>query len=94
MTYSIEQRLTEALWTYHAAVQKRDGIEARIHRGDLDRLLLDRTLEAAERVVAARVALYRVLMDEGWQPPDVVAQDIAYDDEVLVLPADEPSLRR
>jgi len=24
----------------------------------------------------------------------VVAQDIAYDDEVLVLPADEPSLRR
>ena len=44
--------------------------------------------------MAARVALYRVLMDEGWQPPDVVAQDIAYDDEVLVLPADEPSLRR
>jgi hypothetical protein len=36
VTYSIEQRLTEALWTYHAAVQKRDGIETRIHRGDLD----------------------------------------------------------
>src|SRR3954462_13017541 len=78
-----EDRLHAAVWAFHAAVQRRDGIELRLRRGELDADLQDRSLSASEAVVQARVALYKMLIDEGWSPPDWVAQDIEYDDTVL-----------
>lgn len=78
-----EDRLHAAVWVFHAAVQRRDGIELRLRRGELDADLQDRSLTAAEAVVQARVALYKLLIAEGWSPPNWVAQDIAYDDRVL-----------
>jgi hypothetical protein len=78
-----EDRLHSAVWAFHAAVQRRDGIELRLRRGELDADLQDRSLSAAEAVVQARVALYKMLIDEGWSPPHWVAQDIEYDDTVL-----------
>ena len=80
---STEEQLHQALWSYHAAVQRREGVEARLRRGELDQDLYDRSLGAAEAVTAARVALYRVLMAQGWTPPDTVVADIAFDDALL-----------
>ena len=83
MTGSIEARLHAAVWAFHTAVQRRDGVEARLRRGEHGPELLDRSLTAAEAVVQARVELYRLLMADGWIPPPTVASDIAYDDAVL-----------
>lgn len=80
---SMEARLHDAVWAFHTAVQRRDGIEARLRTGDHDPDLLDRSLPAAEAVVAARIELYRLLMADGWIPPPAVASDIEYDDNVL-----------
>jgi len=80
---STEDRLHQAVWAFHAAVQRRDGVEARLRRGELDAELYDRTLTAAEAVVASRLALYRHLIAEGWTPPPSVAHDIALDDTLL-----------
>ena len=78
-----EDRLHAVLWSFHSAVQRRDGIELRLRRGELDGELQDRSLQAAEAVVAARVSLYRLLISAGWTPPPVVVQDIQYDDALL-----------
>jgi hypothetical protein len=94
MGHVLEDRLHAAVWAFHAAVQRRDGIEARLRRGELDADLKDRSLSASEAVVAARVALYKMLMSEGWTPPPWVAQDIAYDDTVLLQESYEPALER
>ena len=83
MTQSIEDRLHQALWAFHAAVQLRDGIEGRIRRGEMDADLYDRSLHAAEAVMTARLGLYRLLIEEGWTPPASVAQDLAHDDLLL-----------
>jgi hypothetical protein len=83
MTGTRGNDLHTAIWTLHAAVQRQDGIELRLRRGELDAELRDRSLTAAEAVVQARVALYRLLMSDGWVPPPAVAQDIEYDDTVL-----------
>lgn len=83
MTSMREDRLHTAVWAYHAAVQRRDGIEARMRRGELDLDLQDRSLAASESVVEARNGLYRMLISEGWTPPETVAQQIEYDDSVL-----------
>jgi hypothetical protein len=40
------------------------------------------------------VALYKMLIGEGWTPPAWVAQDIAYDDTVLLQSSYEPVLER
>jgi hypothetical protein len=80
---SIESRLHAATWAFHSALQRRDGVEARVRRGEHDPDLLDRSLTAAEAVVQARIELYRLLIDDGWIPPPSVASDLAYDDEVL-----------
>ena len=91
MSDSTEDLLLQAAWSYHSAVQRRDGIEARLRRGEIDGDLLSRSLMAAETVMAARVALYRMLMSRGWTPPPAVAQDIVFDDNLLHEPADHLS---
>jgi hypothetical protein len=80
---AIEARLHSAMWAFHAAVLRRDGVEARLRRGEQDPELYDRTLTAAEAVVQARIELYRLLIADGWIPPPAVAGDIEYDDTVL-----------
>jgi hypothetical protein len=74
-------------WALHAAVIRRDGLEERM-RSDLprDQDLVDRSLAAAEAVLAARTGLYRYLMDTGWTPPEHLAKDLAYDEIVLSEP--------
>ena len=83
MSADTEDRLHAAVWTFHAAVQRRDGIESRLRRGELDADLQDRSLSASEAVVEARIALYKLLISEGWVPPPMVVQDMEYDDQVL-----------
>jgi hypothetical protein len=83
MTLGPEERLHAAIWAFHAAVQRRDGIEARVRRGEHDADLLDRSLAASEAVVEARIALYRLLMTEGWIPPPSLASDIEEDLSLL-----------
>ena len=72
--------------TYHAAVVRSDGLQAKLRHSAGDQDLLDRSLVAAEQVIEARAALRRGLIDLGWVPPAEVAQDLALDDEVLHLP--------
>ena len=82
----LEDRDTALLgrfWTLHAAVLKRDGVQERLRAGVLDQDLLDRSLAAAEDVLCARAALYRHLMDQGWRAPDVVVEDLAFDEVLL-----------
>jgi hypothetical protein len=83
MPQAREDRLHAVIWAFHAAVQRRDGIEARFRRGELDADLQDRSLAAAEAVVQARVELYRLLIAEGWVPPQTVAQDVELDMSLL-----------
>jgi hypothetical protein len=83
MSQGTEDRLHAAVWAFHAAVQRRDGVEARLRRGELDPELYDRSLSAAEAVVQARVALYRLLIEEGWTPPRTVLRDLVFDDSLL-----------
>src|SRR3954471_10748401 len=89
LSMATEDRLHSAVWAFHAAGQRRDGMELRLRRGELDADLQDRSLSAAEAVVEARVALYKMLIDEGWSPPNWVAHDIEYDDTVLNQPSCE-----
>lgn len=90
MTNEPEARLHDALWAFHAAVQRRDGIEARLRRGEIDADLHTRSLAAAEAVVEARVGLYRLLMSEGWVPPPSIAQDVSFDDALLLEASELP----
>ena len=85
-----EDRLHAAVWAYHAALQRRDGIEARLRRGEDDSDLRDRSLSAAESVVEARVALFRLLMSDGWIPPPSLAQDVESDGVLLRAASHEP----
>lgn len=81
-----DAELLTCFWALHAAVIRRDGIEERIRAGELERELLDRSLYAAEAVIAARTELYRHLMSRGWTPPSGVLEDLAFDAEVLRQP--------
>jgi hypothetical protein len=78
-----DPELLGCFWELHAAVVRRDGIEARLRAGQHDPELLTRSLPAAEAVIAARTALYRHLMQQGWTPPNAVVRDLAYDETVL-----------
>jgi len=82
MPQSFQDELHVRSQVLHAAIQRSEGIEARIRRGELHEDLLRRSEEAAEAVVAARVALYRLLMEAGWVPPDTVVRDVAFDDSL------------
>jgi hypothetical protein len=83
VTQNNEDQLHAAMWSFHTAVQRRDGVEGRLRRGEIDADLYDRSLSAAEAVVESRLGLYRLLISQGWTPPRHVVQDIAYDDSVL-----------
>lgn len=83
MSHPREERLHASVWAFHAAVQRRDGIEARIRSGQPDIDLRDRSLTAAEAVVEARNALYRTLIAEGWTPPPSIAAEMAFDEGLL-----------
>ena len=84
MSTDRDDELLARFWALHAAIIKRDGLEERMRSGlPLDQDLLDRSLSAAEGVLAARAALYRHLMQQGWSPPETVVRDLAYDEIVL-----------
>lgn len=79
-----DHELLSRFWALHAAVIKRDGLEERMRPGlPLEQDLLDRSLTAAEGVLAARAALYRYLISNGWTPPDSIVKDLEYDESVL-----------
>ena len=79
-----DHALLTRFWALHAAVIRRDGLEERLRAsGSPGRDLLERSLASAEAVVAARAALFRHLMAEGWTPPDAVVRDLVYDEIVL-----------
>lgn len=83
MSQGIEDRLHAAVCAFRAAVKRRDAVEVRLRRGELDADLYDRSLTAAEAVIQTRIELYQVLISEGWTPPHEVARDLAYDTSVL-----------
>lgn len=82
----VEAHLHQAVWAFHDALQRRDGVEARLRRGDIDLDLQDRSLRAADAVTAARLGLYRTLADQGWTPPRSVVR--AMDLDVALLRED------
>jgi hypothetical protein len=78
-----EEQLHEVIWAFHDALQRRDGIEQRLRDGAVDGGLYDRGLAASEAVVHARLALYRVLVDQGWTPPDSVVIQVDLDAHLM-----------
>jgi len=78
-----DNALLSHFWCLHAAVIKRDGLEQRLRFGEQDEELFDRSLSAAQDVLAARSALYRYLICRGWTPPDETVKDLEYDEFVL-----------
>lgn len=78
-----EARLHRAVWAFHDALQRRDGVEARLRRGDVDVDLRDRSLRAADAVTSARLSLYRALVAQGWTPPSSVLRHIDLDAALL-----------
>jgi hypothetical protein len=83
MGKSEEEQLHAAIWAFHDALQRRDGIEERLRTGDPDAGLYDRGLAASESVVHARLALYRVLVDQGWTPPQGLAHQVDLDAHLM-----------
>jgi len=83
-----EERLHEASWALHDALQRRDGIEQRLRDGDPDPGLYDRGLAASEAVVHARLALYRVLITQGWTPPAGLMAQVDLDEQLMAEPSE------
>jgi hypothetical protein len=83
MTKTQEQQLHEVIWAFHDALQRRDGIEQRLRDGDVDSELYDRGLTASEAVVHSRLALYRVLVTQGWTPPNTIAAQVDLDAHLM-----------
>jgi hypothetical protein len=83
MEHDKDADLLGHFWVLHAAILKRDGLEARMRTGSADDELFDRSLAASEAVLAARSGLYRYLMAQGWTPPEATVKDLAYDESVL-----------
>ena len=82
-----EAEVLAAAEVLRTALQRRDGIESRIRSGDLSRDLLDRSLDSAESVLAARATFYRLLKAAGWTAPSHVIHDLEVDARVLRLDA-------
>jgi len=78
-----DAELLSHFWALHAAIIKRDGLEQRMRSGVPDQELFDRSLSAAEGVLATRSALYRYLISRGWTAPDTTVKDLEYDEVVL-----------
>lgn len=71
--------------TYHAAIVRSSGLQARLRHAIGDSDLLTRSLAADEQVIAARSALYRALIDLDWTPPPHVVTDLDHDSDLLHL---------
>jgi len=71
---------------YHAAVIRDEGLQALLRESAGDEDLLRRSLIAAERVIEARAAFRRGLIDLGWTPPADVLQDLQHDSALLDVP--------
>jgi hypothetical protein len=78
-----EEQLHEVIWAFHDALQRRDGIEQRLRDGAVDADLYERGLSASEAVVHARLALYRVLITQGWTPPDSISAQVDLDAHLM-----------
>jgi len=87
----VEAELHSAVWQFHDAIQRREGVEGRVRRGDSNPALYDRTLAAAEAVVQARLRLYRVLIEQGWKPPKALTEQVAAD--LALLEEEDDHLR-
>ena len=88
-----EDDLHAAIWAFHDALQRRDGIEERLRGGDPDVRLYDRGLAASEAVVHARLALYRQLVAQGWTPPPAIEDQVRADAQLMTEPSDELTYR-
>ncbi len=77
MTPETEDRLHRAIWSHHDALQRREGFERRARREPDVIDLRDRIDEAARGVEQARLALFRILVADGWNPPPLVAHALA-----------------
>jgi hypothetical protein len=84
-----EEQLHAAIWALHDALQRRDGIEERLRAGDPDERLYDRGLAASEAVVHARLALYRLLITQGWTPPASLVQQVDLDAHLMTEPSEQ-----
>jgi hypothetical protein len=82
-----EEQLHAAIWKLHDALQRRDGIEARLRGGDHDGKLYDRGLAASESVVHARLDLYRLLIEQGWTPPQHLVEQVDLDARLMTEPS-------
>jgi hypothetical protein len=80
---SDEEALHQVSWALHDALQRRDGIEQRLRDADPDPTLYDRGLAASESVVHARLAFYRVLISQGWTPPESLVAQVDLDEHLL-----------
>ena len=76
---TVEEQLHDAVWQFHDAIQRREGVEDRLRRGEGNPGLYDRGLAAAEAVVHARLRLDRVLIEQGWKPPKALTEQVAAD---------------
>ena len=80
---SDETQLHEVIWYFHDTLQRRDGIEDRLRQGESSRELDDRALRASEAVVNARLALFRMLVHQGWLPPAHIVRQLSLDTQLL-----------
>jgi len=88
MGKSEEEQLHRAIWKLHDALQRRDGIEARLRAGDPDAKLYDRGLVASEAVVHARLDLYLLLVTQGWTPPQHLIEQVDLDAHLMTEPSE------
>jgi hypothetical protein len=84
-----EEQLHAAIWALHDALQRRDGIEERVRANGPDDKLYKRGLAASETVVHARLALYRVLITQGWTPPPSITQQLDLDAHLMKEPSEQ-----
>lgn len=77
--------LLTAFDSHHAAVIRMDGVLARLRLEPRDVELHDRSLVAADEVLATRIKLYAELIELGWQPPATIVEDLEYDDVVRTM---------
>jgi hypothetical protein len=78
-----EDQLHAAIWALHDALQRRDGMEERLRKEVPDEKLYAHGLAASEAVVAARLALYRLLITQGWTPPKALAEQVDLDSHLM-----------
>ena len=87
MHHDRDHELLTRFHVLHEAVARQDALEEQLRSAlPPDEDLLDRSLAAAEAVLAARASLYRHLISTGWTPPPPLARDLAYDEIVLSEP--------